>query len=657
MVWDHVDKSVVLGTTWQDRPDLYLDPYLLWADLTAFSGTTRAQDVPERTTRFLRVALELDSDAVLDFPHQVVARNGKECYATASAAPNELAALTRLPGVKRIELGFAGGTKPSFEAANRKVNPEDKLSRPVVAVIDFGCAFAHERFRHWNQEQQCWNTRIAYLWDQGEGRGTGPWREAAGQGYGRELAGADIDALLAVHSQRSQPDEDSIYSAAAYDSVSKVLTHGTHVLDLAAGAPADANQALQPSIIFVQLPQYAVDDTSGGSMVTHVLDALRYILERTHETAPLVINLSYGSMAGPHDGSTVVECAMDAVVATAMKPLNDSGVPSRYLAIVLAAGNSFEADGHAAIKLTSGAPRCTLPWQVLADDLTDTFLEIWYPKHFGGYLEITVTSPTGASCTVPIDSVNVLLGATGKMPVAAVIHRLNVASGLNDAMALVALAPTRVPQGERPEAMPGIWELTIALTKPLAAEQAIELNAWIERDDPVVGSGAPSRQSRLLTGNLPLQVNEDDPPGSLVRRAGTCSSIANGTRTVVVGACLSTAEGLELSRYSSAGPTRNPLRAYWPDLVATSDESRTLAGVVASGTRSGTLVRMNGTSVAAPQVARRLIAQFLPYFEPAASRGGKPVRPTAPRHSILDQTASPPAGVSAHRVGRGRLLP
>jgi hypothetical protein len=313
-----------------------------------------------------------------------------------------------------------------------------------------------------------------------------------------------------------------------------VLTHGNHVLDLAAGASPEADPAACPRIIFVQLPAYAVDDTSGGSMVTHVLDALRYIVDRTHPLAPLVVNLSYGSMAGPHDGSTILESAMDALIENAMGAL-PSEHPARYVSIVLPAGNNFESDGHAVLKLTPEQPSRTLEWHVLADDPTDTFLELWYPRDAAGDVVIEVKPPVGRARRVALGELAQLVPSGATEPVCAVLHLKQASSGRHDAMVLVAMAPTSSREGTRALAPSGIWRITASL---VGTSTAVEVNAWVERDDPVIGTGAPPRQSRLLTGELPLPINERSDPASQVQRAATCSSIANGSRTVIAGACL-----------------------------------------------------------------------------------------------------------------------
>ena len=99
-----------------------------------------------------------------------------------------------------------------------------------------------------------------------------------------------------------------------------------------------------------------------------------------------------------------------------------------------------------------------------------------------------------------------------------------------------------------------------------------------------------------------LKSATDDTPGSaaLVRRRGTLTGIATGTGALV-------AAGYRHSdrkhvRYSSAGPTRGP--RVGPDCGAVTDQSRSLPGLLAAGTRGASVVRLVGTSVAAPQLAR-----------------------------------------------------
>lgn len=649
MEWSPERRGRRLDIDWSTLPERCIDPYLVWADLSDFRGIADAkQDGQDTGDLLLRVALELDravDAASLPEGRHCIAGDAGSCFETASVQAAELPALLRHPAVRRLEIGFTGVALPAATPRALYIEP---VSGPVMAVIDFGCAFAHERFRSWNG--RTWRARIRYLWDQGREPAPGrsaAWCQPRGQGYGRELTGAAIEGLIAGSGGGVAFDEDALYRSADFDTADEVLTHGTHVLDLAAGAPPDDSTAL-PDLIFVQLPRFAVDDTSGGSMVPHVLDALAYIADRTLPGQPLVINLSYGSMAGPHDGSTLIESAMDAFIAQRRQSGQGDRTgadASSAIHLVLPAGNSFESEGHACWTLSAYRPSQQLSWQVLADDTTDSFLEIWYPRSAAGRLEVLVTPPLGLPCKVEIEGIAVLREDPRALPVAAVIHRSRVASGANDAMALVALAPTSVEGRERPAAQSGLWRVEVRFVAGREGGVPVPCDAWIERDDPSIGSGAPPRQSRFVEDAEPPAVNEPSPAAAIVRRDGTGNSLANGALTIVVGGCLAREDALVLSRYSaaglpfpSAGRQRHPARQRWPDLVAEADESELLPGIRAAGTRSGTTVRMNGTSVAAPQAARNALK--------AACEG----RPWLPNGPALDDPACP-------RVGRGRLAP
>lgn len=629
-----------LGVDWSQRLKQPIDPYLIWADWSGFGGASVPDPATaDETSMRLHVAMELKPGASASLQQRgMLVREcvdtGSNCFVTAVLSRDQLIGLLDDDGVLQLELGFAS-LAASAHAHPVPTESPRRIAGPVMAVIDNGCAFAHERFRY--RRDGVWHTRIAYLWDQSESPDLPerPWRAVPGQGYGRELTGVQIDAALDRWQIGGRVQEDELYRDLDYDKVLLVRTHGTHVLDLAAGAPApESDSDPAPSIIFVQLPGFAVDDTSGASLVTHMLDALRYIMDRVEPDRPLVVNLSYGSMAGPHDGSTLIEKVMDAAIA-------NSGIGGRLrkgkMAIVLPAGNSFESDGHAVVHLSGDRRARSVLWQVQSGDPTDTFVEIWYPAAAAGKVQLTVTPPVGPPLMVGIDESGVLSSGTKLTePVCAVIHRRQVAGGRGDAMALIALAPCVARSIGGPAAPAGIWRLELSLLDEGAAV-APEIHLWIERDDPVVGSGSPPRQARFLSEYPPLAKNEDSVPGDVVQRRMTGNSIANGQLTTVVGAC-SVLEG-ECSRYSACGPTRNPGRKVWPDCVAKADESASLSGVLAAGTRSGSLVRMNGTSVAAPQVARRILDDFIQGQSAGSTAAAKPL-----------------ARASVDRQGRGRLV-
>jgi hypothetical protein len=186
--------------------------------------------------------------------------------------------------------------------------------------------------------------------------------------YGQEMRARNIDHLLA---DGGRVDEDSLYRRAAAQlgqswlrSVSRRVAHGTHVMDLAAGYDLSDAEREQRPIVCVQLPEATTADPSGESLDAYALDAIRYILERADEIArrkpgrshlPVVINFSFGDVAGPHDGSSNLEKAIDELVRERrrMAPLE----------IVIPSGNAHLARLHAEWSFAKPGQRIDLHWR------------------------------------------------------------------------------------------------------------------------------------------------------------------------------------------------------------------------------------------------------------------------------------------------------
>ena len=167
-------------------------------------------------------------------------------------------------------------------------------------------------------------------------------------------------------------DEDALYRSAelinfanpGHKGAAWRVAHGTHVLDLAAGAKPGDNVLDRP-IIGVQLPFATTQDTSGGSDLTPmVLSAIEHILLRADALGrgvnmlPVVINFSYGLIAGPHDGTCELERGID-------KRLQKR--PDK-LRILLPAGNSHLSRCHAEVTFAHRGETVELAWRVLPDD-------------------------------------------------------------------------------------------------------------------------------------------------------------------------------------------------------------------------------------------------------------------------------------------------
>jgi hypothetical protein len=83
--------------------------------------------------------------------------------------------------------------------------------------------------------------------------------------------------------------------------------------------------------------------------------------------------------------------------------------------------------------------------------------------------------------------------------------------------------------------------------------------------------------------------------------------------------------------------------------MTVSDDSRVHSGVLAAGSRSGSVVAMNGTSVAAPQLAR--------WIADERSQGRSGDRTAVAARAAADEAGSPPQPPKprAERGGAGRI--
>lgn len=605
------------------------DPYLVWASLSEL------RDFRKRGDEY-QVAVETP-DATNPMPITAGSPYGLRSVCASGVGTGHFfvgmvseIGLIALAESTSMKLEFdvprqAGGMTVGDGTGQLAEKPE--LGKSVIAVIDFGCPFAHQQFLTFNAGQL--SSRVRYFWDQEsantvadvtntDGLGTSGswWYPVDNYRYGREITSPVMQHLFTHSTRAGVLDEDACYAALTNPHENAVLDararHGSHVLDLAAGkynpmaneAVPATDTASDADIIFVQLPHDTVSDTSGGSMTMYALDALTYIFEKTKDVAHLVINISYGSTAGPHDGTSMLERAMDCLIAQERK-----NRPGKNIEVVLPAGNHFLAQGHASMTLTKQSPEGVLNWQVMPDDATDTFVELWYQADKASPLEVALISPCGHSrISALLGGYAALRNAAGNA-VGAIVHSDRTPNG-QTAMALLALAPTHLNRTEHVEH--GVWRIELTLNHP--SDEGLIVNAWVERDDAQRGqSGQP--QSYFLSTTSDRLIDSADVATDPVKRETTGSSLTNGEQTTVVAGYVRdsivltpTPHRFDLSNYSAAGPSFNTARTRpWPDYLAPSDESASLNGVLAAGTRSGVLVRMNGTSVAAPQVARQLM--------------------------------------------------
>ena len=315
---------------------------------------------------------------------------------------------------------------------------------------------------------------------------------------------------------------------------------------------------------------------------------------------PLVINFSYGVLAGPKDGTQQLERSLAELI-----DFRNCKVPTR---LVMPAGNSYRTRAAARFALDDAEPK-TLEWVVLPDDGAANFLEIWLDGGAGEQgsspVEVSLTPQDHEIDEVirPEQGVGYELIIDGR-PVAGVYYQPDGSR----ARVLLAINPTVRNDDGRDLAPAGRWKLSIRnLT-----EGTITAHLYAQRDDTPFGYPRRGRQSYLdhagayerddKTGDYRYQK-----PGCPIIYEETLSAIATSptdkpNHTIVVGAA-EASECCPPADYTSSGPTK--LRR-GPDCSAIADEGDAHWGVLAAGTFSGSVVAMRGTSVAAPQVVRQI---------------------------------------------------
>jgi subtilisin family serine protease/predicted chitinase len=478
---------------------------------------------------------------------------------------------------------FDDGLRPSD---HRRPQREQATGRGVVVgVVDWGFDIAHPEFRHPDGR-----TRLLALWDQ-SARG-GPRNR---YGYGsihdadainRALASPDPYRALGYHPGDSDPTGDG--------------AHGTHVASIAAGngrSGGPSGVAPEADLVFVQLSTFGPEGNSPlGDSVT-LIEAIDFIAA-TAGARPWVINLSMGRHGGQHDGTTLVEQALDAVLREQ---------PGR--ALVQSCGNYYDRQIHSAGQLRPGEQRL-LCWQIDASDTTPNECEIWYSG--SDVLRVGVRSPDGRLAQWLRQGERMPL-IHNERTVGAAYHRVHEPNNLDNQIVVIL----------DPQAPAGAWEIA------LEAENVVDgrFDAWIERD-----AVCPGCQSRFHP--------DDDVPTS------TIGTICNGFRTIAVGAYNAHTPERPIAPFSSAGKTRDGRLK--PDVVAPGVGVLAARSTPRGGAPAARLTRKSGTSMAAPHVTGTIALMF----EVAPRR----LRIEETHNLLLSSSqrivAEPPL---AYRVGSGYL--
>jgi subtilisin family serine protease len=504
---------------------------------------------------------------------------------TSSPLRQQIADILKEPRVVRLELPAASQALNEDALGDIGLGPGSREHKGefldgrgvVIGIIDDGCALAHPKFLNLASGGKL-ESRVLSLWDQsGAGNPAAGWTKPNGYD-GLEITNSALDIVIGKHTHDGVVDEDKVYGDLRYIPAD-LATHGTHVMDIAAGNEQSlmGTEGVAPRahIIFVQLPAAAIA-SGGGALGMSIVDGVNYIFAKAG-SKPTVINISYGGYFGPHDGTSFVEEAIDAALAQSNR------------AVVVSAGNGYEADCHAHADLARKHDRRCLRWIVKPEDPTPNDLEVWYNRD--ATLALFLTAPDGTALGP------VALGARphkikiGSKVIGSITHK-RTTTGSQPNLIRIYLNQTTAKAtsaGSNP-APSGTWQVELENVGNVAAT----LDAWIERDTSGRPGGARRQQSHF---------HPDDADAR-----GTLASYATGNLAVSVGAYNTATD--EVCRYSACGPTRDGRNK--PDVLAPAEEEAAGRGILSASSRSAQPTRMNGTSAAAPQVTG-LIALLFQY--------------------------------------------
>jgi len=655
-VWSAAAVQALAGVH-AERPD----PYVIWYELTQWRNAEAVgpaaalpllvELVPGATVKGFQQALDgvlrgMGPGALGLLPAHCL-QQGRSRFLTVRVSREVLAKLAGDPRLSSMIARFdiclpvlpvrpAGPVRAAVPPApgSRPLQPRAGAAPVLLGVVDSGFNLVGQRLLTRRADGSL-RARIGHVLDLRE-QAMLRDAQAGPEGWveGRYLCVADIEAQLARHRCGGGVDEASFDAEALgpLDRPRRHITHGAHVLDLAAGrlplAARLAQTAIEPpspdpgpdraadpahaEIVLVQLPDSGIQDSSGNWLALRLLESLRFVLAcaaRQKNLQSVVMSISYGHTVGPHNGQSMLEQAF----AEALQA-------NEKLQLVLAAGNSFSARGHALVDLARAGHLC---WRVLPGGETPSFMQLWLPAEEAARarrLRLSLSAPDGRRIEVGCGEAAVLHGAGEVVQASLIYLAASSRGGAGEAMALLVVEATEVPDGRAPAAPHGDWQLSWT---GLKGGRPLPMHAYIARNDQDMGARLRGRQSYFVDapdGALAyLRAPEDDADhdpanagpraGAVLRRRGTLNGIATGARQ----ARLHVAAGFRLddaghALYSSAGASGAPeQRGARPTVSQPTDESRALRGVRAQAGLAGAQARLAGTSMAAPQWARHLV--------------------------------------------------
>jgi len=610
--------------------------------------------------------------------------------------------LAPLPQAASVGGALAPAPLPPFarpgDGETPNADPEIQLTwmpdpdAAIVGVIDSAIALSNARFRRIDG-----GSRFLSAWLQ-----AGNWRANAAVPFGRELFRTEIDRLMWRHKIGEQVDECAFDRAAGATQfahtrgdrrLEKLGTHGTHVTDLAAGfdlTRADLDEARRRlPLIAVGLPPRSCIGSSGNFLEFYAIHAVDYILDRADRIwaacdhgeghFPVVINLSYGLQAGPKDGQMLIE----KVIAEATRRAE---ADDRVIRVVLPAGNDLLSEGTATFEVSETAST-NLTWRLAPEDHTPNYAEVWSDV-LPGVPDPTQSHPLIVSLATPggplgpsgpgraNQTATLTDSAYPTKPLARIYCHAQDDAPLDGTtpatrhrMAYVLCTRPTLNEARTQITPAGGWTLNI-----IAGENGGSKRGWAHvQSDQSLTHGSetgltstfnhPDFDAHDATGRLidthdyptdasTPNLTDTTPP---VTRRSTMNAIAYTSAARVIGSYRKTDGKPSLFSSAASSGAPEPGRAA-PTALLPGEDGASRFGLIASGSKSGSTIAMEGTSFSTALATRRIALALLDWID-----GGK-IGP-APGHEAWfqslaqaeDAAAAYPGQTTPEKAGAGRM--
>jgi subtilisin family serine protease len=288
-------------------------------------------------------------------------------FITASAPLARIPDLLQVPGV--IHLQASSVLMPELDVSVPETDAPALWGSPppnipgisgrnvVIGIVDTGVDLTHADFK-----TSSGATRVKYAWDQ-----TWVGTKPAGFDYGAEYTEAQINAGQASTLQ----DEDG---------------HGTHIAGAAAGNGRATGSGLAPYRYVGMAPNANLVVVKAYALDNYVVDAVKYVFQKAAAlNQAAVVNLSYGSMKGGHDGTSALDVAISALTG-----------PGKI--VTAAVGNYGNVPNHARPNILIAGGSTTVSFTIPAYTTTPTSLENLQIEgwHVGNAsFDVRLRSPSG----------------------------------------------------------------------------------------------------------------------------------------------------------------------------------------------------------------------------------------------------------------------